>query len=154
METVIDTSDDSRRMPVPDRIVTGLTIALAVYWLAMFTGTHIPRIPVPMEGGGTDKWLHFGAYAGLGFLLSAVMFARRARSGDELGGRGVFFRIATVVAIGLLYGAADEWLQGFVGRDPDLWDWYADAAGITCGATLFAWGASRWFRDFPAGAVR
>ncbi len=82
-----------------------------------------------MEGGGTDKWLHFGAYAGLGFLLSAVMFARRARSGDELGGRRVFFRIATVVAIGLLYGAADEWLQGFVGRDPDLWDWYAECCG-------------------------
>ncbi len=144
METVIDTSDNSRRMPVPDRIASGLTIVLAIYWLAMFTGTHIPRIPVPMEGGGTDKWLHFGAYAGLGFLLSAVLFARRSRSSDW---RTVLFRAATVVAVGLLYGAADEWLQGFVGRDPDLWDWYADAAGITSGAVLFAWVASRWLRD-------
>lgn len=123
----------------PARWVRPATIVLAVYWLAMFVGTHVPRIPVSMEGGGTDKWLHFGAYAGLGFLLSTTLFLRGTPAST---GR----RALVVIFVGLLYGVADEWLQGFVGRDPDVLDWCADALGTACGTAVFHVFASRWLK--------
>jgi VanZ family protein len=103
----------------------------------MFIGTHVPRIPVSMEGGGTDKWLHFGAYAGLGLLLSATL--NLWRPCERAGCHGV-----TVILVGALYGVADEWLQGFVGRDPDVLDWRADVLGIVFGTAVFHWVLMRW----------
>ena len=39
-----------------------------------------------------------------------------------------------LIGIGALYGATDEWHQGFVSeRSPDLGDWVADVAGVTVG---------------------
>jgi len=39
-----------------------------------------------------------------------------------------------LIGIGALYGATDEWHQGFVrGRTPDGGDWLADVTGVTLG---------------------
>ena len=53
-----------------------------------------------------------------------------------------------LIGIGALYGATDEWHQGFVrGRSPDWGDWFADVAGVTLGYVgmllLLAWLARR-----------
>ncbi|HUF74669.1 MAG TPA: VanZ family protein [Longimicrobiales bacterium] len=53
-----------------------------------------------------------------------------------------------LIGIGALYGATDEWHQGFVdGRSPEWGDWVADVAGVTVGYVavllLLGWRARR-----------
>lgn len=107
-----------------------LLAALAVYWLAMAIGTHIPRSLVP--GGGSipwDKLAHFGAFALLAGLLAAVA--------------GLGVRLSWLTAIGVLaavwlYGALDEATQALVrGRSADWKDWIADAAGAIAGLAAY-----------------
>ena len=90
---------------------------------------------LPLRGLGpspftaADKLIHaveFGLLCGLlfrGLRLSRIRW---------------LFRWAPLVALVLasLYGALDEWHQGFSGRDPDFGDWLAD----TVGAALVAAG--------------
>jgi len=95
-------------------------ITTAVYWLAIFMLTHLPAHdipPVPIS----DKVEHMTAYGLLGILL----FASFRSNGRSIGVTAFF-----VIAIGLLYGVADELLQIPVGRSCDIRDWYADASGI------------------------
>ena len=45
--------------------------------------------------------------------------------------------ILTIVIIATLYGIAMEYVQGWVGRDFDVWDMVADAAGaVAAGSWL------------------
>jgi VanZ family protein len=103
------------------RICWALT---AVYWLGLFIITHIPapRLPyVPV----TDKTAHFVSYALLAIALSISL---------TLSGRS---NVAVIVlALLLLYGAIDEWLQIPVNRSCELADWYADAAGAAAGVVI------------------
>ena len=121
------------RMPTPattDRwqSLRRLTIAvLASYWLLLFLGTHYPK--APQFGSDTaDKFLHFGAYAGLGFLLCACRAAT---------GRLRWLHVIGMIGLLAVYGAVDEVSQTVVGRDCELGDWYADVAGATVGIGLF-----------------
>jgi VanZ like protein len=113
-----------------------LTIVVAAYWLALFVGTHIPRIPTALQMPGADKWQHTAAYAGLAFLLAA-------RSAF---GRPVTWKWALAVAGGvILFGAFDELTQIPVGRNAEFYDWIADGLGTAIGIGLFAvW--RRFFR--------
>jgi VanZ family protein len=107
----------------------GLTIALVGYWLALFVGTHIPRIPKPLEMPGGDKWQHFAAYAGLAFLLAACRSFRKPLT----------WRLAlSVAAIVIGYGIVDELTQIPVGRDAEFNDWLADSVGTGIGIGLLA----------------
>jgi VanZ family protein len=104
---------------------------VAVYWGAMFAGTHLdisfsgPEIPsVP-----GDKVMHFVAYAGLTFLwlVAAATFGR------------VTWLMYLMVMIGAaLYGAVDEVSQSMVGRDMDIADWRFDVMGAAIGSIAFA----------------
>jgi VanZ family protein len=103
---------------------------VAVYWLGMFGGTHYPT-PPHTPFGNADKWMHFGAYCGLAFLVAIATGMRRPVS------------LAVGLSIVILlagYGAFDETTQPLVGRDCDLWDWYADMAGTLVGLGLFRLG--------------
>jgi VanZ family protein len=93
-------------------------IALPVYWLALFTATHYPRVPDPAQIPNGDKVLHFGAFAVLASLWWA--FVR------PVGGRGVWLAAAVLIP----YAALDEWLQQFTGRFTDPMDFVANAAGV------------------------
>jgi VanZ family protein len=85
--------------------------------------THLPPQHLPHVRGG-DKLHHFVAYATLALLLGfALMFTFP---------RHVWL-IWAVLAVGMCYGAVDEITQAWVGRDTDLYDWYADAAGTAAG---------------------
>ena len=62
-----------------------LSIALVLYWLIVFLGTHVPIppgvIPWGDGDGGGDKVLHFVGY---GILASLLMGLRASRGSLEL----------------------------------------------------------------------
>jgi VanZ family protein len=130
--------------PVRGAIQTAVTPylggLLAVYWLALCIGTHIPKIPEPLEVGGSDKFMHYGAYAGLAFLLAAWWTSA---------GRLSLGTAVILMAICLGYGILDEQAQDLVGRDCDFWDWGADAVGTLTGLAVYAL-AARNFSATPA----
>lgn len=102
------------------------TAALILYWLALFTGTHIP-INLKPDVPGNDKLQHLLAYGGLAFLLGGVILLQFERRGKR--------RVLLIGALALLalYGAFDELTQLFVGRSCDLFDWLADLGGSAIG---------------------
>ena len=94
----------------------------ALVWAGViFALSSRSTLPTPALFPGFDKAAHFGAYALLGFLLARGAAASRLGPG-------------WVLALGLLYGASDEYHQSFVpGRTVDAWDWVADALGVAAG---------------------
>jgi VanZ family protein len=98
------------------RWLTLWPITLAIYWLAMFIGTHVPRVP-PIHGvEPSDKVLHFLAYLGLVVLMAAAWATQLVLNWRHF---GVLFIIAAV------YGAIDELLQIPVGRSIGMPTWPA-----------------------------
>ena len=122
-----------------------LTAVLALYWLALFIGTHIP-MSSGTGGGGlhliglyvNDKVLHLGAYGGLTFLLAWVLSSKSPLSrADYLG----------LWLVAIIYGAADEMLQKLIeGRHADFWDWVADGGGGFASLIAFAVARRVWNR--------
>jgi len=107
-------------------------IPLLLYWPTIFILSHIP---IPQLSGieirTSDKFLHYFAYLILVFL---IWFAISP-------GKKVNWRRAAVWWILLAmvwYGVADEWLQGYVGRNPDVRDFLADLAGVITGLILLS----------------
>lgn len=124
------TSADASASP-HRRITVLLTIALVLYWLVAFLGTHVPFAPgvIPWgdgDGGG-DKVLHFVGY---GILASLLMGLRASRG--PFGWYSVLMRWLVLA----LYGAFDEVTQSLVGRHADVTDWYADLLGSLGGLGL------------------
>ena len=114
----------------------------AVYWLVIFTGTHVPG-HVLHHIGHKDKVFHFGAFVGLSALLcwSASCFRKP--------GLVIY---AAVLAVAAVYGVFDELTQQLVPlRTADPLDWLADVCGAVIGILLFA-GLQRLFGR-PYGAT-
>ncbi|MDM4014438.1 VanZ family protein [Roseiconus lacunae] len=120
------------------RPVTGIKILgmrlgvvlLVSYWIVLFTGTHLPstRVIAPQMN---DKSKHFGGYFVLALLLCYVSHTNPKRTYPNAS------RFGSIAAVLFLYGCLDEWSQQFArGRQPDVWDLFADACGITS-AILF-----------------
>lgn len=105
------------------------TVLLIAYWLLIFTGTHIPKLPV-VHVQGNDKLYHFTAFVGLAFLLAWAIPAR---------GRDPRTKVVLALLIAMLYGVFDEWTQALVpGRSSDLMDFAADCGGALVGALSYA----------------
>lgn len=108
----------------------------AIVWAAViFTLSSFSRLPSPP---GTDKTHHFVAYA---ILAVAIVWGLTDRAPR---------RTTWAVALGALllasvYGATDEWHQGFVpGREGSALDWAADTTGAAiAAAVLWAWAIIR-----------
>lgn len=110
---------------------------VAIYWLAAFSGTHLPNSALPMTTWG-DKAEHFTAYGGLGFLLSIWI---------AFGKPNVRHPSIIALAVALTYGAIDEITQPIVYRVCDFGDWIADAIGSSLGVllgTLVVFVIRRW----------
>jgi VanZ family protein len=105
-----------------------LWILCAAYWVALFTLTHLPRVPAVGQRV-QDKLAHFLAYGVLAGVLYLAMWAS-----SSAWKRTSFF----VLAVTLLYGAMDEVTQPLVGRSCELYDWLADAAGAIVVVGIFA----------------
>ena len=104
---------------------------LIVYWGSLFVGTHMP---IPKMGGQPrhlDKLMHFGAYAGLSFLLGLWW------SGGRRLNRPLALKVFAVTAA---YAVVDELLQTipFVHRQGDVLDFLADCLGSLIGLAAFA----------------
>ena len=99
------------------------------YWIILFIATHLPKPPAVLpQVDHVDKGAHFALYAGLCLLGGYSHRLRYHR-----------FSVAALVTwafIYMAYGAADEWLQGAVGRTPSFWDWLADVAGVALGTLV------------------
>jgi VanZ family protein len=111
-------------MTLTRRILWTLTVS---YWVLLFVATHVPlpRLPGPPAN---DKVMHFTAYLALSFLVGTtwyLAFPSRRRIMPLM-----------VVVVAAAYGAFDEVTQGFVGRTPDVKDWYADCAGAVAAALV------------------
>jgi VanZ family protein len=115
-----------------------LRITLVLYWLAIFTLTHVPGHVLPTFNIW-DKLEHCLAY----FILASLLFLtmRLSRPNDRRLGW-------IVIVVCLSYGAIDEWLQIPVGRSCSILDWLADVLG-----TLLAVGVLSFVTRPKAQAV-
>jgi len=103
-----------------------MLIAVGLYWPALFVATHIP-LPTELvrSAGMSDKTMHFLAYLA---LVSIAWFAVSPFEKVNWKNKKVWIILAAVI----LYGAFDEWLQDFVGRSSEMFDFFADiAAALT-----------------------
>ena len=130
-------------------------IILCLYWLALFTGTHLPGDSVPSTGHH-DKVQHFLAYFGLAVLCSVVIWpspfaaqpslAQQNQSPGEPNRpspmkslrrwfKGSLWRSSWLISVVLIsYGAIDEITQAFSpGRSPEWGDFLADSLGVISG---------------------
>ena len=112
-----------RRVPPATFFVATL---LAVYWGALFYGTHI-RLPSGLMPEHLDKLIHFLSYMGLGILFLSLRATR-----------GVFPWSSVIARWFVLaaYGAFDELSQMVVGRNCDPADWLADITGVAIGLAI------------------
>lgn len=101
---------------------------LGVYWLLIFSATHLPSAALPATSLG-DKTEHFIAYGLLALLLYAWL-ALTAR--PSVRRRAVLLTL--VLCIG--YAAVDELTQPIVGRFCDYRDFLADAVGAALGTLV------------------
>ena len=109
-------------------------VLTAVYWVGIFTLTHLPPEQLARAPRVWDKLAHFLIYFGLALLLgTAMMLTFPQRRTIPL----------WVLAVGFSYGAVDEVLQPFVRRSADLHDWVADALGVWV-AVLILWAIQKW----------
>ena len=104
-------------------------MALVVFWLAMFIGSHVKLHETVSVFRIRDKVLHFASYAGLAFLMALYQWLRKGTIGRV--------EVTAVWAIALAYGVFDELTQIPVGRTADPLDWLADAAGAAAGLIFF-----------------
>jgi len=108
------------------------TVVLALYWLALFTSTHVPTgLPDGSHWLPMDKIAHLTGYSILALLLAWTVLGS---------GQMTMWRGLTLWGIVASYGVFDEVTQRFVPpRTPDPKDWLADALGAGIGLSLFAW---------------
>ena len=113
------------------------TPAIAVYWLALYVGTHIPNPDMLIGPHVSDKVLHFSAYFGL-YLVLAV----RIRIVHEAW--PTMRQTVILAAMTSLYSAFDEITQGIsiINRHPDIMDAVADCAGVV--TAIFVVGIVDW----------
>jgi VanZ family protein len=104
-------------------------LALAVYWIALFVGTHVPVDRVPSAVGSADKIAHLGAFAVLAFLFATTW---QLSAGHLMTRHLVWCWI--VIAV---YGGFEEITQPIVGRIASVVDWLADVAGAAIGLLAF-----------------
>ena len=122
------------------RITLLSRVALAGFWIAIFTATHMPISTTIGPPDCGDKIAHFSGYLILAFLLATTW----QLAGGILTRRHLVFVWLAVIA----YGAFDEVTQIPVGRDCEFLDWVADAAGAATGLLLFVAARhviARWF---------
>jgi VanZ family protein len=101
----------------------GFWLPVVAYVTLIFAVSAQPNLQAPLTFLNGDKILHAGEYLVLGLLLVRAMRASLRVS------RPLFAAIITIALV-LLVGASDEYLQSFIpGRQSDLFDLFADLTG-------------------------
>ena len=96
---------------IPLTIIVTLTLTVAMLW---------PLEASPPAPEGSDKLVHFAAFAALAFPL--------ARTGR--------FGLIPVFVGASVFGGFIEVIQPSFGRSADMQDWIADIAGVGLGIVL------------------
>lgn len=129
----METSETDPPCSLPFRLAAyGL---LGLYWIGLFTLTHIPRLTPPPELPINDKLSHF-----LGYGLLTVLFMMARATSVPLRA-AVYLQTFVILAV---YGIFDELSQILAGRSCELMDWVADLAGIACGLVGIAVISALW----------
>lgn len=116
--------------------------ALAIYWLGLVVGTHVPSDTPLVPGGQFDEVVHFAAFAILAILLATTW----QLSSGWLTRAHLTWAWATIA----LFAAVDELTQSLFGRESSGRDWLVDVVGALVGLMLFAWCRRHFFgRPFP-----
>ncbi len=114
-------------------------VALTIYWCAIFTGTHLPKLPSGV-GLFNDKFLHFSAFFMLATFLCYCTNSTR-----------LWRRFGSIVLVCMTYGLLDELTQYFIaGRYPDPWDFVADTCGTLTAVSLYFFGRVQWGKRMSA----
>ncbi len=111
-----------------NRLHALLLAILVGFWTAMFTGTHVPHLPLDAFPANFDKVLHWSANCGLAFLIAVWLSTGRRVGLKELGG---------ILGVVCAYAIFDELSQVPVGRDCEFLDAVADCAGGMTGLAAF-----------------
>jgi VanZ family protein len=112
---------------------------LAGYWLALFTGTHVPPEFPGLPPEGYDKVVHFSSFAVLAALLAVAW--------RSLWGRLPIWSVGVAWLLIVSYAAGDEITQPWFRRTCDIYDWRADACGAAVGlALVYGWHLLRTVR--------
>jgi len=107
------------------RLLTLVLYVLLIFFVSSRSGITPPGPDFAMK----DKLAHVGEYFVLGMLLFSGIGWTVSRSG--------FITFLFLFAVGVSVGALDELLQSYIpGRNMDLYDWFADAAGVALGVAL------------------
>ena len=115
-------------------------LAVGGWLLVIETLTSWPSPPSFGAPHGTDKVVHFGMYAILGFLAMRASWPASATATAARSWRRLFVVMGCVS----LFGALDEWHQQFIpSRSMELGDWIADSIGGIAGVTIFTLTAGR-----------
>jgi len=113
-------------------------IPLLFYWPLIFILAHIPVPLLVRRAQVSDKILHFLAYLVLVFLLWFAV----SPDGKVNWRRAAVWWVLFVIAG---YGVVDELFQGYVGRNCNIMDFFANLAGTLAGLILFS-----FFTFWPA----
>ncbi len=103
-----------------------LIAVVALYWVGIFTLTHIPADKLPQVSD--DKTAHVVVYFVLAALLFWTMHALTQLPTTVI--------VARVLILTLAYAAFDELTQPLVGRFCDRWDFIADALGAIAAVVI------------------
>ena len=104
---------------------------LLAYWPTIFVLTHIP-IRHALKGiTMSDKILHYLAY-----LILVVLLWFATNTGKKVNWRRA--AVWWVLLVVVWYGACDEWLQSYAGRNSSLGDFAANLAGALTGLILLS----------------
>lgn len=108
----------------------GSAVLLLIYLTALITGTHLPHPEDLISVEGKDKWLHFGAYFGLAFLMATRLQTLRPVTRSSL---------LAIWSLAAFTGVVDELTQMLPGinRQCEFADWLADIAGAACGLLIW-----------------
>lgn len=112
---------------------------VAAWATGILVATTVPDPGVAGTAGGpVDKIVHGVMYFGLGATIVRAL---------RLSGRSTRGTLVLAFLAATAFAGLDEWHQGWVGRDPELADWIADAVGLTAGIGLLGF----WMRRRDSG---
>jgi VanZ family protein len=105
--------------------------SLGIYWPVLFVLTHIPVPKIASQSGMSDKMMHLLAYLVLVFFVwLAISPYEKVRWNRA--------KVWIVLAVIVWYGAMDEWLQSYLGRQMDLGDFLSDLYGALLGLGILS----------------
>ena len=117
-------------------IVAAVAWTIIILALCSIPGRELPRVQIL----SADKIAHFTLFAAFAWLWMNSLALPP------------WTRFAAVLAGGLAYAVLTEVYQGLIpiGREPDIWDTLANAAGLLMGSALW-WSRRRRTERVPSG---